>query len=196
MARENRNMEIFEKFEQVCDKLSHLSLSSNSAGSMNSSSQPHLSAQSVDKSSNLVIYGVAENKDMNVWKQTVFNALNTVIGRPPAVDDVFRIDSRFTVGKTRPILVRLHSTWDRRLALTNSFRLKTFPERIYFAADESRESRRQHTLERLKKRAERDGKSVSVADGSLTVDGVCVFTVNDGHHRRESMQLGVSQNHS
>jgi hypothetical protein len=51
-------------------------------------------------------------------------------------------------------------------------------------------------LERLKKRAERDGKSVSVVDGSLTVDGVCVFTVIDGHVRRESTSLGFSQNHS
>jgi hypothetical protein len=41
--------------------------------------------------------------------------------------------------------------------------------------------RRKNTFDRLKYRAEREGKSVSVVDGILSVEGIAVFSVSFGH---------------
>ena len=40
--------------------------------------------------------------------------------------------------------------------------------------------RRKNTFDRLKYRAEREGKSVSV-DGILSVEGIAVFSLSSGH---------------
>ena len=50
----------------------------------------------------------------------------------------------------------------------------------FSSPDESLEDRRKRMLKRLKFRAERDGKDVSVENGILSVDGVEVFSLRDG----------------
>jgi hypothetical protein len=47
-------------------------------------------------------------------------------------------------------------------------------------SDEPVEVRRQQTCERLKYKAEREGKSVCVNDGVLCINDVAVFSVKDG----------------
>jgi hypothetical protein len=60
--------------------------------------------------------------------------------------------------------------------------LKHYTERgIFIAADEPIEVRRKNTFDRLKYRAEREGKPVSVVDGILSVDGIAVFSLSSGH---------------
>ena len=41
--------------------------------------------------------------------------------------------------------------------------------------------RRKNTFDRLKYRAEREGKSVSVVDGILSVEGIGVFSLSSGY---------------
>jgi len=56
---------------------------------------------------------------------------------------------------------------------------------VFIRPDEPIEARRKQTLERLKDRAERSGKHVSVVNGMLAVDGVDVFSLENGHVRRQ-----------
>ena len=51
---------------------------------------------------------------------------------------------------------------------------------MYINADESLEDRRKKTLARLSRRAEREGKIVSVENGVLVVNGVEMFSLSNG----------------
>jgi len=59
-------------------------------------------------------------------------------------------------------------------------KLKNFSVKIFITADESIQVRREKALERWSSRAERDGKSVKVRDGILSIDGIEVFSLSDG----------------
>jgi len=93
---------------------------------------------------------------------------------------MFRI-GRYSADKTRPVvIVRLRSTWDRRLILSNCYKLRDYRERVFIKPDESVEVRRKRSFDQLKRQAERDGKTVSVANGILTVDGSEVLSLRQG----------------
>jgi len=62
----------------------------------------------------------------------------------------------------------------------NCRKLKDFAIRIFITADASIQVRREKALERWRSRAEKDGKSVEVRDGILSVDGIQVFSLSDG----------------
>ena len=134
----------------------------------------------VDRSQNLIIFGVAEDRDACAWRRRAENALEFVAGAAVDVADMLRI-GRYAENKTRPILVKLRTAWDRRIILAKCSRLKDYSERnIFINADEPVEERRRKTLERFKSRAEQQGKSVPVTNGILYVDGVAVFSIKDG----------------
>jgi len=191
-----------DAISNCCEKLSSLSSAAvPTSGSVPCSQQPPAVQPSslsppIDRSSNLIVYGVTENKNVNIWRQKVFDVLRFVVGRPVAIVDTFRVGGHYSSGKVRPIVVKLHSAWDRRLALSNSFQLKNYSDRIYLAADETREVRRQRTFDRLKQRAERSGKAVSVSDGILYVDGVVVFSLADIVHSNTPVQVEAMQSSS
>jgi hypothetical protein len=134
-----------------------------------------------DRSLNIVVFGVDENKDVHVWRQKVFDVLRFCAGRPIAIADMFRIGGRYAAGKVRPVLVKLTSAWDHRTVLSSSsYKMSQYPGKIFIAADEPLETRRKHMLGRLKRRAEHDGKVVSIVDGCLYVNGSVVFSLSDG----------------
>ena len=119
-------------------------------------------------------------KNINIWRQKVVDVFQFTVDRTIAIVDMFRIGGRYVAGKVRPILVKLSSFWDRRVLLNCTYKLKNYPDKIFIAADESLESRRQNTLDRLKKRALRDGKLVDVVDGILYIEGSAVFSLANG----------------
>jgi hypothetical protein len=83
--------------------------------------------------------------------------------------------------KSRPILVKLRSVWDKRLILSKRSKLKSYTQRgIFVESDEPVEVRRQQTCERLKYKAERDGENACVIDGVLRINDVAIFSVKDG----------------
>jgi len=94
-----------------------------------------------------------------------------VSGHDIDVVDLFRL-GRFNPDKTRPVLVKLRTIWHKRILLNNCSVLKHFNQRgVFSASDETVDVRRKQTLDRLKYRAERDNKAVSVVDGVLSVEG-------------------------
>ena len=112
-----------------------------------------------------------------MWRDDVARALQVADGKDVEIVDAFRL-GRFNTVKTRPLLVRLRSTWDRRLVLGGRCKLSEpddFRRRVYISPDEFPEVRRRSTLQRLAKRAERNNKKVDTSDGILKIDDVIVY---------------------
>ena len=126
-----------------------------------------------------MVVGIAEDRDLTVWRRKVDQALRFVTGVDVDVCDMFRI-GRYDQNKVRPILVKLRNAWDKRIVLINCSKLKNYSDRIFIASDEPIEERRKKTLARIKFRAQQGGKSVSVVDGVLSVDSIQVFSIKDG----------------
>ena len=141
------------------------------------------SSKSDDRSRNVVIAGVPESRTPDTWHNTVSRVLETVIGCPVQIDDVIRL-GRYNEQRKRLILVKLKSAWDRRLVLSSAHKLRDADEfrQVYINADEEPEVRRQKTLERLKRRATRSGRVVSVSDdGIVSIDGTATYCVHRGY---------------
>jgi len=98
---------------------------------------------------NLILLGVSEDKDASVWRGKVNRALEFTAGHSVDVTDMFRV-GRFSDGQVRPILVKLHNGWDRRIILISCHKLKDYTGRIFIALDESLEERRTRMLKRIK----------------------------------------------
>lgn len=138
-----------------------------------------------DRSRNVVITGVTEYQNPAEWRDVVFQALATAAGTNVQIADAFRL-GRFAEGRKRPILVKLHTIWDRRLVVNGARKLREIADlsRVYISADEPTEVRRKNTLERIKAKAEREHKAVAVSsDGVLSVDGVEIFSLQRGFIR-------------
>jgi len=149
------------------------------AGNTSSPSRLQHRVDAKDRSKNIIVFGVAEDRSAVVWRQTVDAALRHVTGSDIDVVDMYRI-GRFVDSKVRPIVVTLRSAWDRRIILSNCRKLKDFEGRVFIVPDEEPDVRRQKVFDRIKKRAEREGKLVVVANGVLSVDGVNVYSLKDG----------------
>ena len=145
------------------------------------SSVPPRTTQSREQ--NIVVFGVSENLE---WRKKLTDVLNYTAGREilvQPVQDPFCI-GRTASGKNRPIIVKLHSIWDRRLLLSNSQLASCvdYMHSVYIAADEPLDERRKRTINRLFRNARRDRKDAEMTDdgAKLFVDGVLVYTLKDG----------------
>jgi hypothetical protein len=175
----------------VCGRLDHLNdvCSRLTSAKLSSVCTPSKQPEEADRKPNLVIFGVAEDRDVSAWHTAVDNILSFVIGHHVDVVDMFRLGRFVASGdgvtrKPRPILVKLRTIWDKRVILSKCSKLKQYSQRgIFIAPDEPIETRRKNTLERLKYRAERSGQRVVITDGCLTIDDVMVFSLKDGYLR-------------
>lgn len=134
-----------------------------------------------DRRNNIIIFGIDEDRDATVWRQKVDDVLRFVSDQRIDMLDVFRL-GKFRANVTRPILVKLRVVWDRRLLLSRRNRLKNYSTRgVFIAPDEPLEERRKQTLARLKYKAERDNKIVSIVDDVLCVDSQPVYSLAGGY---------------
>lgn len=142
----------------------------------------HETSDNVDRSLNIVLFGVDENKDANIWRKKIDDVFQSLVGHSIDIVDMFRL-GRYLSNKTRPVLIKLRSVWDCRLLLSSSRKLKG--TRMFLARDEPVEVRRKATMERIKHRAEVDGKHVCVIDGQLIIDGTAVYSIVRGSLNRD-----------
>lgn len=149
--------------------------------------RPRPSAE-LDRTRNIVVTGVAEDPDGKVWRDAVVDVLQTAAGREVQIADAFRLGGRYDAKKTRPILVRLHSVWDKRIVLSGARNLSNQDRfrRIFVAADEPLDVRRRNTLDRMKVKAQQKGKAVDINNGTLSIDGVAVYSLVRGFIRTTS----------
>jgi hypothetical protein len=184
---------IHESSDDISSRLSQLTnICSKLAESVRTSATVanERSTSDVDRTRNIVISGVDENRDRNVWMATVQRVLHIAADRDIPIVDAFRIGGRFSAGRKRPILVKLQSVWDRRVVVGGSRKLAgdaSFRGQVYINADESVETRRQNTLIRLKSKAEREGKTVAVTGDTLFVNNVPIFCVRQGYIRNDGI---------
>ena len=98
----------------------------------------------IDRSLNVVVFGVPESRDLLGTESLVSRAFESVVGRRVPIADCRRI-GRFSSesSRSRPLLVRLASVWDRRSLLSCKFKLKGFTEvNLFVREDKSPEERR------------------------------------------------------
>jgi hypothetical protein len=141
------------------------------------------SSDDPDRSVNIIVTGIKENRDNAAWRNIVAKVLLAATGKEVEIVDAFRI-GRFNTGKTRPILVKLRSVWDRRLVLSGRRKLNDIEELkrcVYISPDEPLDVRRRATMQRLLKKAERDDKKVDLTNGVLKINDVIVYTIEDGY---------------
>ena len=79
-----------------------------------------------------------------------------------------------------PVLIKLRTVWDRRVVMSCCSKLKNYPRHVFISPDEPLEARRKRVYERIKAKAERDGKTVIVDNDVLYVDGVAKYSLRDG----------------
>jgi hypothetical protein len=143
---------------------------------------PKRQIEESDCSMNIVVFGIQEDRDAARWRERLDDVLHFVAGHEVDVIDAYRV-GKFYASKARPVIVKVRTVWDRRIILSNSSKLKNYGERIYIAPDEPADVRRKKTFDRLKYRAEREHKAVSVQNNVLIIDGIEVFSVVDGFIR-------------
>jgi len=89
-----------------------------------------------------------------LWLDFVSDVLRITTGKYVEIADAFRLGGRFVTGQVRPVLMKLKSLWDRRVVIGASKLAQC--KRIYMSPDEPLDVRRKATIERLKKKAERE----------------------------------------
>jgi len=148
-----------DQLNVVCSQLAQSVQGVENAVAQFAQRSPPRAVQHDDRSLNVVVFGVPEDRSATVWRKTVDDALEHVLDHAADVVDMFR-PGRYDAGKVRPVLVKLRTAWDRRLLLANSRKLKDFqPHKLFLSADEPLDVRRKKSrpMEHLKVRAERDG---------------------------------------
>ena len=176
-----------KRLDSICEKFQQASIYA-----ARPSQQPGTSAYSnndiPDRTMNIVVFGVTEDKNRSVWHSKLSAALQHVTGRPVDISDAFRI-GKFNANQSRPrpIIVKLRCVWDKRLILSNARKLAEASEyqRIGVVPDEPLEVRRKHTLKRLHDKSMREGKNVTLSTDSsaLFIDSNLVFSLKDGFVR-------------
>ena len=91
----------------------------------------------IDCSLNVVVFGVPESKDLLGTEALVSRAFELAVGRRVTIADCKRI-GKFSseLIRSRPLLVRLASVWDRRLLLSSKYKLKCFSEAKLFVRED------------------------------------------------------------
>jgi hypothetical protein len=172
----------------VFARLDHLSAVCNS--SLSSASQQNNVAQQPDNSDrklNFVMFGVPEERDVSVWRRKVDDILHYITNNNVDVVDAFRLGRYDPNGpcKTRPILLKLRTVWDKRLILSRCSSLKQYSQRgVFVSADEPPEVRRREMYGKLKHRAVKDNKIVDEKDGVLIIDNIAVYSLSRGYINR------------
>ena len=78
--------------------------------------------------------------------------------------------------KVRPILVKLHTVWGRQVILNGNRKLKEYHE-MYVSSDEPNCTQTDFLFDRIKFKANKDGRRVIVEIDTFIIDSVAIFTV-------------------
>lgn len=104
------------------------------------------SATCDNRAQDVVICGNPKDRSTAIWRGKIEKVLSCAAGR----------DGKYSADKTRPLPVKLRSAWVRRLVLIGTLKLYDVAEyrtHVHISPDESFQTRRKNTLERLKSRA-------------------------------------------
>jgi hypothetical protein len=75
-------------------------------------------ANNRDTKCNIIVSGIAESRNVGAWSDLVGRALQTPADKEVKFYDTFRLGGFFADRLPRPILVKLHMPWDRRIEVS------------------------------------------------------------------------------
>ena len=124
----------------MCSSASIFSSDSGTSG-------PRISS-AINRAYNLIIFGLPEVESLPALKKSVDELLNFLVGKSIPLHDLFRLGRRKKIPdsmppcRPRPVLLKLMSTWDRRLDMSAVSKLKGFRvTSMYIIEDLSPEER-------------------------------------------------------
>ena len=124
----------------MCSSASIFSSDSGTSG-------PRISS-AINRAYNLIIFGLPEVESLPALKKSVDELLNFLVGKSIPLHDLFRLGRRKKIPdsmppcRPRPVLLKLMSTWDRRLVMSAVSKLKGFRvTSMYIIEDLSPEER-------------------------------------------------------
>ena len=96
-----------------------------------------VSTKPIDRSRNVIIFGVPENRSLLDTENLVRQAFEFAVGRKIELDDCQRL-GKFNPHqeKSRPLIVKLASVWDQRLLLNTKYKLRQFKGAQLFARED------------------------------------------------------------
>ena len=115
----------------------------------NSGCSSSLEGSRLDRGDNLMIFGLHEAESLPDLKKSVDELLVFITGRPVPVNDLFRLGRRpkssdsETPSRPRPVLLKLMSSWDRRLIMSAVRKLKGFRLKGIFVREDLSPEERQ-----------------------------------------------------
>jgi hypothetical protein len=65
----------------------------------------------VDWQSSIVLFGMPENQDASIWRPSIDNILNFIVGYPVGTIDMFQL-GRFSSLSCWTVLLKLTTVWD------------------------------------------------------------------------------------
>ena len=95
-----------------------------------------------DRSCNVILFGLPENRSLFESKKVVDEMLEFLSGKPIQIKDMFRlgkyVPSTSSTSRPRPILIKLCTAWDRMLILLHKTNLRNFhTKRLFLREDVS-----------------------------------------------------------
>ena len=78
------------------------------------------------RESNVILFGLPEEKSIVETKAVVDEVFEFLAGRPVAIKDMFRLGKFRQSANPRPLLVKLSAIWDRKLLLVRKKNLREF----------------------------------------------------------------------
>ncbi len=125
--------ELRQDLEVVHDRIDTSSNSTTIPVSAGLAGKSKPEAMPLDRSRNVIVFGVPESKSLLETELLVSRAFEFAVGRRIELADCFRL-GRYNKHheKSRPLLVKLASVWDRRLLLSSKYKLKSFSEAIVY----------------------------------------------------------------
>ena len=142
------------------------------------------SREHTDRSLNVVVFGVPESRDLLGMEALVSRAFESVVGRKVTFTDCRRI-GRFSTEsvRSRPLLVKFASVWDRRLLLSSKYKLKDFSEANLFVREDRPPNERKGSA---RQQASQQGVSATTKSlahqGGDPSSGARIDLVDNGEH--------------
>ncbi len=135
---------------------------------------PNRDISNKERSNNLVVFGLPEVGSLQELKSSVDELLQFLVGKQVDLNDLFRLGRKSATpsesDRPRPVLLKLTSSWDRRLIMSTVRKLKEYDhKRVFIREDLSLEARQKRREIYLARKAGEPESSRDLSDPTGTL---------------------------
>lgn len=162
----------------------HKSQKSENSNSL-SSKKPAKPEQKLDRSLNIICFGLPEVSSLSELNESVHGLLKFLVGNSITFKDAIRLGRRspgtqLKDSRPRPLLIKLVSVWDKRLVLSSVRKLRDYSvPRLFVREDLSPEAREDRRDRSVKPKPVHVAQDLDDSDPELTSDSVDVLSGNN-----------------